>query len=242
MSSSPALADLPQLERRTLADTAYDALSDLLASGRLAPGDRLSLRQTAAALGVSVMPVREAVSRLAADGALEVAPNRALRVPVLGADAFRALAETRMAIEGLAASRAAERRSPTELAAILRAEAAFRSLAESRQPDGARAVALNRDLHFAIYAACGLEPLREIISRLWLKAGPVLNLDLRAHPVRLKQGSAVRRHGEAVAAIEAGDGAAAAAAVAADIGDAADFILSRGPLRAEEVGRAPPVA
>ncbi|MGC5778482.1 GntR family transcriptional regulator [Methylobacterium sp. NFXW15] len=230
MSSSPALAELPQIERRTLADTAYDALSDLLASGRLAPGDRLSLRQTAAALGVSVMPVREAVSRLASDGALEVAPNRALRVPVLGAEAFRALAETRMAVEGLAAARAAERRSQADLAAICRAEAAFRSLASSPQPDGARAVALNRDLHFAIYAACGLEPLREIIARLWLKAGPVLNLDLRAHPERLQQGFAVRRHAEAVAAIEARDGTAASVAIAADIGDAAEFILSRGGL------------
>lgn len=230
MSSSPALAELPQIERRTLADTAYDALCDLLASGRLAPGDKLSLRQTAAALGVSVMPVREAVSRLASDGALEVAPNRALRVPVLGAEAFRELAETRMAVEGLAAARAATRRSAEELAEIRRAEASFRSLTESPHPDGARAVALNRDLHFAIYAACGLAPLREIITRLWLKAGPVLNLDLRAHPERLRQGFAIRRHAEAVAAIEARDGEAAAAAIAADIGDAADFILSRGTL------------
>lgn len=234
MSSSPALAALPQIERRTLADTAYDALCDLLASGRLAPGDRLSLRQTAAALGVSVMPVREAVSRLASDGALEVAPNRALRVPVLGAEAFRELAQTRMAVEGLAAARAATRRSAEELAAIRRAEAAFRSLAESPQPDGARAVALNRDLHFAIYAACGLAPLREIITRLWLKAGPVLNLDLRAHPERLRQGFAVRRHAEVLAAIAAQDGPAAEAAIAADIGDAADFILSRGALPAAE--------
>ncbi|MBE7202649.1 MAG: GntR family transcriptional regulator, partial [Parafilimonas terrae] len=228
MSSQTALAELPQIERRTLSETTYDALSDLLASGRLAPGDRLSLRQTAAALGVSVMPVREAVSRLVADSALEVAPNRAVRVPIMSGGEFQALAETRMAIEGLAASRAAERRSAADLAAIRRAEAAFRTLAESERPDGARAVALNRDLHFAVYAACGLDPLREIIARLWLKAGPVLNLDLRAHPERLEQGSALRRHAEVLAAIEARDGPAAAAAIAADIGDAANFILSRG--------------
>src|SRR3954453_2728016 len=99
MSSSSALAELPQLERRTLADTAYGALSDLLAAGRLAPGDRLSLRQSAAGPGVSVMPVREAVSRLVAEGALEVSPNRAIRVPTMTAPEFRALAETRMAVE-----------------------------------------------------------------------------------------------------------------------------------------------
>ena len=233
MNSRTVLAELPPLTRRTLSETAYDAMSDLLASGRLAPGDRLSLRQTAAALGVSVMPVREAVSRLVADGALEVAPNRAIRVPIMSEREFQALAETRMAIEGLAARRAAERRRETDLDAIRHAEAAFRALTESARPDGARAVALNRDLHFAVYAACGLDPLREIIARLWLKAGPILNLDLRAHPERLEQGSAARRHAEVLAAIEAEDGPAAEAALAADIGDAAQFILSRGGLREE---------
>jgi DNA-binding GntR family transcriptional regulator len=231
MSSTLALAGLPQLDRRTLADTAYEALSDLLASGQLTPGDRLSLRQSAAALGVSVMPVREAVSRLVADGVLEVAPTRAIRVPIMTARDFRALAETRMAIEGMAAARTAEHRSEAGLAAIRRAEAAFRAEAESAEPDCTRAVRLNRDLHFAIYAACELAPLQEVIVRLWLKAGPVINLDLRAHPERLLQGFALRRHAEALVAIEARDGPAAAAAVAADIREAADFILSRGGLR-----------
>lgn len=233
MESSAALADLPQLERRTLTDTAYAALSDLLASGRLAPGDRLSLRRSAAALGVSVMPVREAVSRLVAEGVLEVAPSRIIRVPIMGAGAFRALAETRIAVEGIAAARAAERRSGAERDAIRQAEAAFRAEAEASQPDRIKAVQLNRDLHFAIYGACGLAPLLEIIGRLWLKAGPVINLDLRACPERLHQGFALRRHAEALAAIEARDGPAASAAIAADIREAADFILSRGTLRDE---------
>jgi DNA-binding GntR family transcriptional regulator len=231
MTAVPALADLPQLERHTLAGTAYAALADLLASGRLAPGDRLSLRRSAAAFGVSVMPVREAVSRLVAEGVLEVAPARIIRVPIMSAAAFRALAETRIAVEGIAAARAAERRTDDELAAIRRAEAAFRTEAGTTHPDLARAVQLNRDVHFAIYGACGLAPLLEIIGRLWLKAGPVLNLDMRACPERLLQGFGVRRHAEALAAIEAQDGPAAAAAIAADIREAADFIVSRGDLR-----------
>src|SRR4051794_19349265 len=231
MSSMSALAELPQLDRRTLADTTYEALSDLLAAGRLAPGYRLSLRQSAAVLGVSVMPVREAVSRLVAEGALEGSPNRPIRVPTMSQAEFRALAETRMAVEGIAAARAAEQRSEENLANIRRAEAAFRRAAECADPDSAMAVALNRDLHFAIYAACGLPPLQEIIGRLWLKAGPVINLDLRAHLERLLQGFALRRHAEALRAIEARDGAGAAAAIAADIGEAAEFIMSRGGLR-----------
>ena len=65
---------------------------------------------------------------------------------------------------------------------------------------------------------------------LWLKAGPVINLDLRANPERLAKGDAIRFHADVRRAIEAGDGAAAQAGIAADIQGAADFILSRGGL------------
>ncbi|MGB3504941.1 MAG: GntR family transcriptional regulator, partial [Xanthobacteraceae bacterium] len=62
------------LERLTLGERAYARIADLLISGRLAPGEKLSLRGAAEVLGVSIMPVRAAVSRLVADKALEVAP------------------------------------------------------------------------------------------------------------------------------------------------------------------------
>ena len=75
MTSAAVLADLSPLARRTLGETVYAALSELLASGQLGPGERLSLRDSAAALGVSVMPVREAVNRLVAEQALEVTPG-----------------------------------------------------------------------------------------------------------------------------------------------------------------------
>ena len=61
----------------------YDILSEMLLSGRLQPDDRMSMRELADRMGVSVMPVREAVSRLVAAGALEVRPNRAIAVPLL---------------------------------------------------------------------------------------------------------------------------------------------------------------
>src|SRR5258708_702973 len=76
----PAALNLVEpLDRQTLGERAYAKLADLLISGRLAPGEKLSLRAAADVLGVSIMPVREAVSRLIADKALEVTPNRAVR-------------------------------------------------------------------------------------------------------------------------------------------------------------------
>ena len=72
MNLPAALNLVAPLDRQTLGERAYAQLSDLLISGRLAPGEKLSLRAAADVLGVSIMPVREAVSRLVADKALEV--------------------------------------------------------------------------------------------------------------------------------------------------------------------------
>ena len=85
MNLPAALNVVEPLDRQTLGERAYAQLADLLISGRLAPGEKLSLRSAADVLGVSIMPVREAVSRLVADKALEVTPNRAVRVPLMSA-------------------------------------------------------------------------------------------------------------------------------------------------------------
>jgi DNA-binding GntR family transcriptional regulator len=230
VASAAILETLPVIERRTLGDAAYLHLRELLMSGRVAPGERLSLRALAGALGVSMMPVREAVTRLVADRALEVAPNRAVRVPVMNVTQFRELAAIRIEIEGFAAELAAKASTPDSIEIISVAEKAFRAEAARARPDLPRAVALNKDFHFAVYDAAGLPALVEIIGGLWLKVGPIINLDLRENPERLATGGAVRFHAETVSAIRRRDGAAARAAIAADISGTAAFLLAKGGL------------
>jgi len=106
----------------------------------------------------------------------------------------------------------------------------MRAESEASTPDLPRAVELNKTFHFAVYEAAHSPILVEIIRALWLKAGPVINLDLRANPQRLAKGDAIRCHADVRKAIAAGNGAAALEGIAADIRGAADFILSRGGL------------
>jgi DNA-binding GntR family transcriptional regulator len=225
-----ALHLVEPLDRQTLGERAYAQLADLLISGRLAPGEKLSLRAAADMLGVSIMPVREAVSRLVADGALEVTPNRAVRVPLMTAAQFRDLTKVRIAIEGHAAAQAALYHDKRDLLGIARAEEAMRAESRQPKPDLPRAVELNKTFHFAVYEAAHSPILVEIIRALWLKAGPVINLDLRANPERLAKGDAIRFHANVRKAIAAGDQVAAQAGIAADISGAAEVILSRGGL------------
>src|SRR4051812_15946588 len=106
----------------TLGQKVHFELRGLIMAGVLSPGEKISLRTMAGRLGVSMQPVREAVSRLVADRALEVMPNRAVRVPLLTLEQFRELTAIRLAIEGFAAERAAHGRTAQDLAAMRRHE------------------------------------------------------------------------------------------------------------------------
>ena len=214
----------------TLGRQVHGRLRELLVEGTLSPGEKVSLRTVAGRLGVSMQPVREAVSRLVADRALEVMPNRAVRVPILTLEQFRELTAIRLAIEGFAAERAAAFRTRADVAEMRRHESVFRREGGRRAPDLPAAVAANHAFHFAVYRAAALPELLPIIEGLWLRVGPVLNLDLRSNVSRVRVGRAADYHGRLVAAIDRGDARAARKALAADIEGAAQHIESRGVL------------
>ena len=214
----------------TLGTQVLTHLRTQLITGMLAPGDRLSLRGLGQQLGVSMQPVRDAVSRLVAERALEVTPKRSVQVPLMTAPQFRELTTIRQGIEGFAAEQAARHRGVDQLAELHRHDAAFRRESKQRTPNIDAAIAANAQLHFAVYRAAGMPALTAIIEGLWLRIGPLLNLDLRSGPGRLASGIAVRCHGAMVQAIERGDAAGARAALLEDIGSTAAYIDTRGVL------------
>lgn len=218
-------------ERVTLGAQVHARLRAMLMTGELSPGDKVSLRSVAETLGTSMMPVREAVARLVADEALEVLPNRAVRVPIMTLARFRELTRIRLAIEGFATETAAVSRTARDLALIRRFDLDFRRQCRRALPDAAVAVRANQALHFAVYAAAGLPALIPIIEGLWLRIGPVLNLDMRASPERLRMGMAEQCHRELVMALESRDTELARRALEEDIAAAAKFIESRNALR-----------
>src|SRR5580698_6814998 len=98
----------------------YDSLRDALTAGRFTPGQKLSFRFIARTLGVSLTPVREAIRRLVAEGALEMRPSRSVRVPLMTKDKVLELRDIRMAVEGLAAEKAAMTASRAQIAGLRR--------------------------------------------------------------------------------------------------------------------------
>ena len=212
--------------RATLRDRAYAGLRDLLIAGQLAPGEKLSMRQLAAGLGVSPMPVREAIHRLVAECALEVQPQSAVRVPLMTRERFMELTTIRINLEGMATQVAAGRITPTQLARVRRYHERFRDTARSAKPNPSVVVRTNQKLHFAIYRCAQMPTLLLLIESLWLRIGPILIFDLRSSPRRLHTLAAHECHEHLVSALERHDGGAARDALARDIESAAEYILS----------------
>ena len=209
-------------ETRTQQDATYATLRQWITVGRFLPGERLKIRDVAASLGVGLMPVRAALQRLAAEGALANVPNAGVAVPRLSLPEFDDLLQMRMLLEGEAAERGAARLDAAgrkSLASLGRRMA--RALANG---DPAGYLAANEDFHVLLYRAAGSPLLFSLIDTLWLKAGPISN-QLFETP----EASAVLNdaHEELLAALSRHDHAGARRAVEKDIFVAGQFLTKQ---------------
>jgi DNA-binding GntR family transcriptional regulator len=213
---------LTRIHHATLHDRVYEELRNALMNGRFLPGEVLTIRGVAEALGTSVMPVREALRRLAAERAVQFHADRSIRIPLLDEVAFEELLQMRLLLEGRAAATAAVAITPSELDVAREINAAFANPAGGATPM-ARLLA-NRHFHFAVYRAARTPLLLSLIEMMWLQSGPYLMIPIRrrtAADVSSYLAAGAVHHRDLLEAMARRDGAAAASAVQADISDAA---------------------
>ncbi len=219
ISTIPDTADPAGLP---LEEQTYRRLRQALMEGVFAPGDKLSIRRIAEALGTSPMPARTALRRLAAEQAVDVMPSGTAIVPRLTRAAFQEMAAIRAALEPLAIRLAAPRLTAPalqQLQALLDEHAAARA---SSQPEDFLRV--DRDFLFALYRAAGAPTLLGMIEALWLRRGPLFweaRWVLMARPAE-----AAHRHAQILAALQRGDGEAAAGELETEITAATGFLLA----------------
>jgi DNA-binding GntR family transcriptional regulator len=208
-----------QVDNSTLQDRVYQELRNALYQGRFLPGDQLTIRSLARALGTSPMPVREAMQRLVAEQALVQLPNRTIRVPALTPDILTELVRIRMEVEGYAAERAARRGSAALCRQLRAINEGFRQAIEAE--DAAGMLEGNQRFHFAVYQAADAGELLKIIETLWLRSGPIVASERNVPGSVAMFARGVQVHERIAAAIERRDAAAARFALALDIRAAA---------------------
>jgi DNA-binding GntR family transcriptional regulator len=210
---------VPKLQRNTLNDEVYQQLKQAIMAGRLEPGVRMTIRSLAAAFGISLMPVREALRRLVAEQVLEMLPNRSVALPVITRERFHEITQIRISLESLAAEEATSRITEADIEALDRLNTAMERPNATQSPGF---LENNREFHFYLYRKSSLPILVSLIESLWLQIGPLLTIQQAA---MAKTPAAPQPHHHAtLKALKKRDGKAAGRAIGMDIDDAAKII------------------
>lgn len=203
----------------------YARLRDMILFGLLEPGAPVTIQGLINDLGAGMTPVREALRRLAAEGALLPQGNRRVTVPRVSLALLDQIAFARLTIEPHLAELAAAHLTP---ALIARLEALDAQVdAAIRAGDITAYLQSNHAFHFALYEASNAPVLVDMARSLWLRFGPSLRIVVaRGGALALPD-----QHGLALSAMREGDGAGLAQALRDDILQGVDQVrtaLARG--------------
>ena len=156
--------DAPARDEVSLHDEILSRLRDHIVEGNIPDGARISERQLCEMLKISRTPLREALKVLAAEGLLELLPNRGARVRPLNADDIRELFDLMGGLEGLAGRLACERISDEEIQKIEQLHHDMYGFYMRREMQGY--FRMNQLIHHAIVEAAGNAALRTTYESL----------------------------------------------------------------------------
>jgi DNA-binding GntR family transcriptional regulator len=147
----------------------YEQLANAIVSGKLHPGERLTLKSISTQFSISNMPVREALRKLEANKLVKRERNRSICVTELSVQSIEEIIEIRLILECYAAGKAAQIRSDE---AVDRLESLHKRITLTKVVE--KYLQVNRDFHFTIYEEAKLPILTEIIKSLWERYSPYL--------------------------------------------------------------------
>ncbi len=224
---------LGQIDFAPLHERVYAEVRQAVIAGKFEPGQKLTSRKLAAALGTSDMPVRAAISRLNAEGGLVQMANGTFVVPVLGRQQFKEVMELRAMLEGRATNLACGR---IDRDGFRRLQRHSKDLDEaSKEGDIVAYLEANQQLKFTIYNFCDSPTLTTLIEMLWLRAGPAL----RFHLTMLKRITRISYHHQAIKALEQKKAKPAGDWISRDIIEGMESLLSVARFSDDKIEAAP---
>ena len=185
------------------ADRAYGEILQTIRAGRYRAGERLVFERLARSMGVSVVPVREAIRRLEADGYVTFTRNIGATVRTIDLDRYAETVETVAALEGIALGLAVPHLTANDVGRARDINALLdRSLAHFDADEFSRH---NRRFHEALFGACPNRHLLELLDREWAVLETTRRSAFTLIPERAAR--SVQEHAELLALIESGSSA-----------------------------------
>lgn len=228
-ASASASAPEEIVRGATLTDQVYDRLCRGLLHGSFRPGQKITARQLGRELGVSLTPARDALARLATEGAIEISETRTFLVPRLSRERYAEVGRIRGLLEPLAAELAAQNAGPALAGRLHELNERMRAGILAEEFD--EALSIDASFHHAIFEAAEATVLRRLIEGLWLQVGPMRTLLPHEYRKRL---AGYGIHLEIIAAMRDRDAAAARDAVRRDLADGIKVTLQA--MAREEAG------
>lgn len=149
----------------------YTSLRRALMAGAMLPGSRISSRSIAASLGVSTMPVREALKRLESDGALQSSVKSAFIIPYPTPKEFQEILQIRLRLETMLAIAAVPRITKEQIDKV---EWLQDRIAQSN--NWRQVLNYNQQMHFTIYDAADMPYALALVENVWTRIGPLLHV------------------------------------------------------------------
>lgn len=189
----------------------YEQLRARILFGDFAPGQPVTIQGLAETLGAGMTPIREALRRLIAEGALTHQGNRRVSVPVLTAEGVEELGFMRQTLEPELARRATAKMTDKVIDALRSSDDALND-AISRGDVGAY-LTYNHAFHALIYDTADAPIIAATVSRMWLRFGP----SLRVVCGRFGTSNLPDKHADLLDAFARRDADGAAQAMAEDV-------------------------
>jgi DNA-binding GntR family transcriptional regulator len=183
----------------------YTVLRDRIHSGAFAPRARLNIDGLARELGVSAIPVREALRRLEAEGWVRFQPNVGAIVAPVDATTWEQEMVAVAILEGAATADAAAYLRLSDLSRLRKIAAEMEALAAA-QGDPVKFSRLNRRLHATIVSRCGNPYLLELLEQTYLRLDRIRSTMFAYLPERFKP--AITEHAHLIDLLETRDQAA----------------------------------
>ncbi|MDI3329494.1 MAG: GntR family transcriptional regulator [Micrococcus sp.] len=152
-------------ESHSKADRAYQSLLEGIQQGRFAPGSRLVLSQLADELGMSVVPVREAIRRLQHDDLVSYERNVGATVVGIDPVEYQYTMETLALVEGFSTAQCAPLVTAEELQRAREINARMRALLDDFDP--VEFTALNKEFHATLFEHHQNPHILDLVHRGW---------------------------------------------------------------------------
>lgn len=196
----------------------YQRIHDAILFGELVPGQAVTIQGLAEMVGAGATPIREAMRRLTAEGALQALGNRRIVVPHVSKTQLSELRFARNAIEPELAVIALENIDKSMLEDLVRTDDELNKAIEVGSVE--QYLYYNYKFHFQLYQSSNAEILTGLARALWLRVGP----SLRVVCGRYGTANLPDMHDQAIQAIRDGDKVALRSSIMEDIKQGMDQI------------------